>query len=351
MNIAATHPMLFASSETQEGQKLLLRFVARLSPRPVSRRAHRYLVVALLVFPLMAAAQAPASQAQQKKSAAAAAAMESAYDRLHTRIATGQEKAALEASQRAWLKDRDRACAGQESTCLAGLNIQRRNFLEGRSEDGRSAPSPIRPYFHHQPAIKGRAEITATLLKFEEPATQAQLALNAFMEEKFQEAVRHAGSTSAPAKDEQYYSTLEPSLNFVSSKIISATVKGNYYTGQAHPQSWRQSTHIEMQSGKILQFGDLLGTDNANTIFSYCRDRANSQKIKNWDGDANRGDVALSETADLTGDLRNWTFTAKKAIVTYGVNAFGGYGACNCICEIPYSILRPLAKKSFPLPK
>jgi len=295
---------------------------------------------------------APAQTTQAKSQAqdATEAAMRIAYERLKNQITADDENVALEESQRAWIKERDEACSVQQAPCLMQRNVERRYFLEGRSVNGLSASSAIRPFFTHKTDDKKGVEISATRLKFTNPKTPAELVLNEFMDKQLQEAVRHARSTNPPSKEEKYYSLMTSELNFASPKLLSARVDGDFFVGQAHPEPWGESINIDMNTGKILDFNDLLDVSKAKKIFFYCQKQVNTQKIKNLD-DPKKGNVTIKEISESTSDLGMWKFKKSGASVSYGAYAFGGYSQCNCSCNIPYSVLHPLAKKTFPLPK
>ena len=70
--------------------------------------------------------------------------------------------------------------------------------------------------------------------------------------------------------------------------------------------------------------------------------------------DAPLGAADLKElaknVAEATDKIANWSFGADKATVTYDPYAVGAYVEGAYQCEIPYTMLKPLAKPSFPLP-
>jgi hypothetical protein len=74
-------------------------------------------------------------------------------------------------------------------------------------------------------------------------------------------------------------------------------------------------------------------------------DRADIYKEAN-----KKDDVDLEEVTEATKEFWNWRFLASSAEISYSDYAFGGYAQCMCSRTIPYSMLRPTAKKDFPLP-
>lgn len=277
-------------------------------------------------------------------------AMHAAHDRLKTRISTSREQAALEASQDAWLKVRDEACTSNKFECLSRLNRERQGFLEGRTPDVLVPPSRTRPFFAHRASSADSVEVSATTVKFINPQNAAESLLNHFMEKQLEQAIEFGRHPNDVSPAPPYYSVMSSDLNHVSPELLSASVDGSYFVGQAHPEPWRRSLNIDMRTGKSLKFSDLLDAGNAKRLFAFCQNQVTSKKIEKW-GDPQKGNVSLGEISKLGASLDNWNFTKSEARISYSVYAFGGYGECNCTCNIPYSTLRSLAKKTFPLPK
>jgi hypothetical protein len=306
------------------------------------RLTHWPFVAMAGLIPFHASAQTALTQE------ATESAVRTAYERLENQITADDEKAALEQWQRAWIKAGDEECPDRRAPCRVQRNLEWRYFLEGRTVDGMSPPSAIRPFFTRQTGAED-VEISATRMKFTNPKTFAEFALNEFMDRQLQEALDRAHSVNPPSKEEQYYSSMTSELNFVSPKLLSARVDGDYFVGQAHPDPWGESINIDMSTGKILGFDDLLDTTGAKKVFAYCHKQIGAQKMEKLDDEAG-GNVTLEEISERTSDLGSWAFKNGEALVNYGVYAFGGYGQGDRTCDIPYSVLRPLAKKTFPLP-
>lgn len=276
------------------------------------------------------------------------ATMESAYKRLLGQIDTGEEKIALEAMQHAWLKDRDEICVSKGDVCLVRMNTQRRYLLEGRTIEGSKSLAPVRLYSTYQAGDKAKAELSATRIKFTAPRTAAQAAFNRFMDKQLEWAVGTIKGAT-PANGEEYFSSMVSELNYASDGLLSASVGGSYFVGQFHPEPWGRSINLDARTGRTFRFGDLMQAGNANRLFAMCLKQVNEKKSKLWK-DPKSADVTFQAVAQSTADLGNWKFLSQGAMVEYSLYDFGGYGQCNCSCDVPYAALRPLAKKSFPLP-
>jgi len=95
----------------------------------------------------------------------------------------------------------------------------------------------------------------------------------------------------------------------------------------------------------------LLDGAKAKPIFQFCRaEVAKEKKQRSDDADHWKDDVELKEVSESSSELKLWSFNSSAAVVDFGAYGFGGYGQCMCTCTIPYSMLRPIAKKEFPLP-
>lgn len=140
-------------------------------------------------------------------------------------------------------------------------------------------------------------------------------------------------------------------LTYASLRLVSVNVSSGSYLGQAHPDSGSYNFNFDRTLNRELRFDDLLDEVSAKPIFEFCRSEVAKQKKKQSDDPGQwKDDVELQEVSERSKDLKFWSFGSAAAEVDYGAYAFGGYGQCMCICTIPYSTLRPIVKKDFPLP-
>jgi uncharacterized protein YecT (DUF1311 family) len=267
-----------------------------------------------------------------------------------------QEAAALRQAQLEWIHDRDSACAAdnavkQLSACLAEKSGERQRFLEGKPRAGDVSQSLFRPVFIFRPARGGSAKLSITGLKFAGGG-----AWQSKIDARIDKAIKDAMSDAEVARDnpgnkDGYFVELAIDVAYASPRLISVQLESSSFVGQAHPNYGTTNINIDPTSGRELTFNDLLDEAAARPVFEFCRaEVAKQKKARADDPDHWKDDVGLQETAEGTKDLSSWRFNASSADVDYGAYGFGGYGQCMCSCTIPYAMLRPEAKKAFPLP-
>jgi hypothetical protein len=121
--------------------------------------------------------------------------------------------------------------------------------------------------------------------------------------------------------------------------------------GQAYPNYVNYNINFDRASGRELTFDDILDGEKAKQVFEFCRSEVAKEKRERADdADHWQDDVKLEEVGENTKNFSLWRFKASSVDIDYGAYGFGGYGQCMCTCTIPYSMLRSIAKKEFPLP-
>jgi hypothetical protein len=111
--------------------------------------------------------------------------------------------------------------------------------------------------------------------------------------------------------------------------------------------------NFDRNTGNELKFEDILDNADEGKIFALCRSQVAKEKRGRADVEGltnHNDDIDPAEIEEGTKQFSNWRFDASSVDIYYGDYAFGGYGQCMCNCTISYSVLRPVAKKSFPLP-
>jgi uncharacterized protein YecT (DUF1311 family) len=278
-----------------------------------------------------------------------------AYARLRNSL-SNDEATALRQAQIEWIRDRDLKCAAPTairplSRCLAEESKGRQRFLDGNPRAGDGSASPFKRIFIQRPAKNGSAPLSIKAIRFAGDGVW-QSRLNAMIDA----AVKRAMSDAEAAKDnpgghDGYYVDLDIDLAYASSRLVSVQVDSASYMGQAHPDHGSYNFNFDKALGRELTFDDAIESAKAPQVFEYCRaEVAKQKKARSDDADHWKDDIGLEEVAEDTKNLSFWRFKASAVDVDYGAYAFGGYGQCMCACTIPYAMLRPLAKKEFPLP-
>jgi len=268
------------------------------------------------------------------------------------------ERAELRQSQIKWISARDASCAAPRgikplSKCLVEQSKERQRFLEGRPHEGDSSVRLFSPTFIFQPAKNGYVRLSIEAIKFT-GSDAWQSTINTKIDSWIKNAILDAeGEMRQPGSNEDFNVELNVDLSYASSRMVSVHAVYESYLGQPHPLYWTANINFDRSLNREMKFDNLLDGAAAKQVFEFCRSQVAKEKIVQArdNGDDNqKDDVELEDVAADTKDLSRWQFESSAADIDYGSYAFGGYGHCMCNCTIPYSTLRPIAKKDFPLP-
>ena len=265
------------------------------------------------------------------------------------------EKSAAVAAQAEWLTSRDGVCSDLKdkkfAACLVEQSARRRAFLAAEPEAGPGAPGRLAPVFRIEKGHKGKAGVTLELLKYPAPATPAERAFNAAVE-------KLVGALDEPEQDDpaadryEYDRTLR--LAYASPRLVSAHLDGYDDTGGAHPSTFTGDVNVDIEKSREAKFSDILDERGAKAVFAFCLKGVVAEKKERMGADAPLSPEDVKQlaksVADSTGDLKDWSFGADAATVSYDAYAVGSYAEGAYECVIPYATLKPLAKAEFPLP-
>lgn len=285
------------------------------------------------------------------------------YNRLREEF-TAKERSALKQSQTDWIQWRNNSCEEQRETapfikCLIEATRQRETYLAGRATSGSGGHLVVgRPFFMRVPAAKDQARLTIEAFQFRLGAKWMADA-NRFIDEHIQRAIRDSKLNDIDAslmEGADFFVDLSVQLNYLSVDVASIRVAYENYIGQAHPFRYSVNRAFDVNSGRILDFNDLFDEAGAKEILQLCASQVKQQKDER---DAMMGkkssvtnslsDDEREELSDRTRELANWSFTIPSAIIDYGDYAFGGFGQCECQCELQYSILNRIIRKEYVL--
>jgi uncharacterized protein YecT (DUF1311 family) len=302
----------------------------------------------------LAASKAEKATCANPAALAADAEMTKAYGALHAAL-DPKQRAGLVKSQVQWLTDRDGACFDKEdaalASCLTGESIERRAFLSGAPTSGPGAPHGIVPSFRIEAGGKGRTDVDIEVLKFVNPSSAAEQAFNAAVD-KMLGSVIQPGNEDSQRDDYAYSWKLR--LAYASPRLLSAHGDGYSSMGGAHPNTFTADINVDVEAGREATFDSLLDKTAAQKVFALCFSQVVAAKKRAGEDNAARTPDALKtlreDVATATGDLKKWSFGADGATISYDPYAVGAYVEGDFSCKIPYPVLKPLAKSSFPLP-
>ena len=238
---------------------------------------------------------------------AADASMGKAYETFRAAVSP-EQRIELGKSQSSWIAERDFHCSDKTahrlSTCLADESKKRANFLKG---DGK-----LVPFFQIEKGTTERTDVDVQVFKFANPATQAEKTFNAEVEKQISDIAQ-------PDKDDtssQYVFSALMTLNAVSPRLISAHTVTSTFLGGAHPNTQSASINIDVATGRIASFTDMLDVKAAQGIFKSCASQVLQQKKKSQGKDADVSAAAiktLDETvASVSTDLALWSFFCRQ---------------------------------------
>ncbi|WFU33237.1 lysozyme inhibitor LprI family protein [Bradyrhizobium brasilense] len=283
------------------------------------------------------------------------AALGKAYGQLRNSL-SADASSGLRRSQTEWIRSRDAVCAAPNaikplSECIAVQSRARQAFLDGRPRAGDVSDRLFRRVFISRPAKNGSVDLSISAIEFVGNGDW-QSRLNVLLDSAVKRAISDAeAGKENPGPHDNYEVSLEIDVPYASSRLVSVHVTGGSYLGQAHPDSGSYNINFDRTLNRQLRFDDLLDEAGAKPIFEFCRSEVAKQKKQRSDDPGHwKDDVELTEVSENSKDLKSWSFDATAAVIDYGTYGFGGYGQCMCSCTIPYSMLRPMVKKDFPLP-
>lgn len=282
-------------------------------------------------------------------------ALSAAYKILSTSLSPNQSAELLKAQQN-WVKQRDNNCGEQTtgaelSACLKDQSVSRMAYLTAKPEAGSGAPNNLVPFFQIVKGGKGKTNVDIQVYKFMKPTDAGQKAFNAQVD-------KLAADLQEPAAGDEtadsYDYLVSMSLNYASPELISAHSETSSYFGGAHPNNQSSTININVKKGAVAKFKDFLSSDAVTKLSVSCSKQVLQQKKESQGADVNLGDETLKklyeDIARVSSDLALWTFTTDKAQIQFDQYVVGAYSEGAFSCDIPYTELRPLVKKGFPLP-
>ena len=323
--------------------------------------------IAVLLIASVSAMAQPAPDCRQAKTPAekaicaapelaeADAAMARAYQALRS-LLPAEERAALLADQRRWVKLRDARCADKAdkadrelAACLLAETEQRRRFFEGQGGDGAEAGG-LRPAFFHEAKPK-RYEIAISYPQFARPEGAAQSAFNRAaraiaLDAKALSEIRRTGPPPVAGMLSQYQ--VDYAVPYLDQRLASVVFTTfNFAAGAAHPNSSRSALLFDLTEGRALRLADLLAEPKkaVGEISSVCRQQLEGQaKEEGWE---------LFDNADfaaVVGEVTNWAAGKKGVEILFDPYSVAAYVVGARECRLSYAELQHWLKPGGPLP-
>jgi uncharacterized protein YecT (DUF1311 family) len=284
--------------------------------------------------------------------AAADRSMEDAYGRLAAGLSPDEKKALL-ASQRAWLKLRGNTCQGDNgitASCLVKRTEQRSRYLAGLPETGPGSGSRLRPIFRQESGPRLQYEIDVNALKFEAPALLGEKLFNARVDKLLEDLPKNGPRDKAELL---YSAWLSLSMTYASPTFLSAHVSTYEFSGGAHGNSATSNINIDIGRGKSVAFTDLFTSGAQSQFEEACWTQFKKQKPEKGPDESMSADDTKTYRATIkesVAALENWSFSANKASIGFDPYALGAYAEGTYSCDFDEQMLKRLRKPDSLLP-
>jgi uncharacterized protein YecT (DUF1311 family) len=278
--------------------------------------------------------------------------MADAYGRLAAELSPDERKALL-ASQRAWLKLRGNTCQGDEgvtASCLVKRTEQRSRYLAGLPETGPGSGSRLRPIFRQESGPRLQYEVDVNALKFETPSLPGEKLFNARVDKLLAELPKNRPRDKAELL---YSAWLTVSMAYASPAFLSAHVATYEFSGGAHGNSATTNINIDTASGKLATFADLFTSGAQSEFEQSCWTQFIKQKAEKGPDETISADDTKTYRATMkqsVAALENWTFSADKASIGFDPYALGAYAEGTYSCDFDADLLKRLRKPASLLP-
>ncbi len=278
-------------------------------------------------------------------------ALAAAYLTLKSSLAPDEQKM-LVASERRWVGAREYCPEAEEglSACVKQRTEERLRLLEGRPESGPGTGTTIVPVFLVQQGTPELYDIDMALLRFAEPATPGEEALNRITQETLNAA--RLGPHGADSQGMIFARTDSFSLTYASPRLIS--VRHAFYVneGGAHGVSGTGNFNIDMETGKLLEAKDILPEPSAAILTLWCKKQIEAEKKKRVP-DIDLSEEAAERDRTIAEQLRNleaWSIGEKEIVVSFDPYAVGAYAEGAYECRFPTAGVKEMAREGALLP-
>lgn len=274
------------------------------------------------------------------------------------RAFTGNDRKALGASQRKWVKSREDNCGYQQgaelTSCILTETEERRRLLAAEPESGPGTGSRLAPVFIQQDPDPHHYDIDYALIKFVNPGAKGETLFNTEVGKIAKDAP--TGRQKEAAREEMTYMAYAAmALTYASPRFLSAKIDLYQNSGGAHGNGGTSSINVDLGKGVALKASDLfdakgqavLKADCVTQIFAQKKDRNDGLDFKPED-DPNYSEATI---VDHLKSLDSWSFWADKAVVTFDAYSIGSYAEGPYECEFAMTKLKSLAKPGAVLPE
>jgi uncharacterized protein len=269
-------------------------------------------------------------------------------------LSTSAEQKMLLRSQKRWISSRENCLQAPESiaACVKSALTERLKVLTGEPESGPGSGSRLIPVFAVQEGSAAAYEIDVALYRFADPHLPGEEAFNQIVDNDLGKLKfgQHGEDTMGHIRAIAETMT----LSHVSPRLLS--VRENFWSdeGGAHGNSMTLNHNIDLQSGKILEIGDILSEEAAAKLAVDCKRQIIAEKERRLEPEAYDPAADSFLKDDVIGEhiatLSRWSFSSGEASVSFDPYAIGPYAEGTYDCVFPMAALRAMTLETAPLP-
>jgi uncharacterized protein YecT (DUF1311 family) len=281
--------------------------------------------------------------------------MNTAFQTLWSKLLPDQQKA-MQDSQRVFLQRRDQSCDYNAdpklATCLLEKTQERLQFLKGSQSSGPGAGRALQPHFIQSRGEKGQYDIYVDALEFPDPVTPGERLFNGEIDKILQNVPKPLKIYEPERRSALTYD-LSMKITYASPQFLSAEINIWDFSGGAHGNGGERNLNIDMERGLILTFHDVFDPDAAVELSQECVRQIERQKQEKMPGGSHLpSQEEIQKTIrETVPDLSHWSFSAQTASVIFNPYEVGSYAEGQYECTFPASLLRPLRKLEFVVPR
>jgi uncharacterized protein len=268
-------------------------------------------------------------------------------------LSTPAERKMLAVAQKAWIGEREEACASPgDMACVADKTDERIALFKVIPQGGPGPGSRLIPVFVAQAGDSHHYTVAFNLARFAVASTPGEKAFNAAIAEVASKAP--LGRNAEDSGDRVLESDADLVLTYAAPHLVSAAINAWADDGGAHGNGGVDNINVDLAAGKILEVQDVLTEDGAARLRGDCKAQIIADKTERNDGaykpeeDSFLSDEAIAEHI---ATFSRWSFSATEATVTFDSYAIGAYAEGAFDCVFPLAAVRAAARPDAPLPK
>lgn len=258
-----------------------------------------------------------------------------------------REQKMLARSQKRWIAGREYCGQGEEETgvCVRRATLERLRLLTGTAETGPGVDGDVIPVFVVQDGTEKAYDLDISLLRFADPQGAGETAFNKIAKDIL------AGIKTGPHGEDTmgriYAQQDGMSLSYASPEFVSVLHSFWSDEGGAHGNGGVENFNIDMETGKLLEIGDVLPESAMAPLMAQCRAQIVAEKKERLSGEPYDPATDSFLTDDVISEhlatLSRWSIREEEITVTFDSYAIGSYAEGPYECVLPTAEIKAMA--------